>query len=96
MDHHQSENIFATCGQQVDIWKEDRSEPVRSFTWGVDSTHHVKFNPIEVSDYDETFLVLYVLIMIYLLTWLGKKISWVCQKVIQLALLYWIFVNHNE
>lgn len=62
MDHHQSENIFATCGQQVDIWKEDRSEPVRSFTWGVDSTHHVKFNPIEVSDYDETILVLYVLI----------------------------------
>lgn len=49
MDHHQSENIFATCGQQVDIWKEDRSEPVRSFTWGVDSTHHVKFNPIETN-----------------------------------------------
>lgn len=73
MDHHQSENIFATCGQQVDIWKEDRSEPVRSFTWGVDSTHHVKFNPIEVSDYDETFLVLYVLITVCLLTWLGKK-----------------------
>lgn len=62
MDHHQSENIFATCGQQVDIWKEDRSEPVRSFTWGVDSTHHVKFNPIEVSGYVKTILVLYVLI----------------------------------
>lgn len=26
----------------------------------------------------------------------GKKISWVCQKVIQLALLHWIFVNLYE
>lgn len=40
--------MFATCGEQVDIWDENRAEPVRSFTWGVDTIHSVKFNPIEV------------------------------------------------
>lgn len=49
IDHHWSQNIFATCGQQLDIWDEDRTEPVRSFTWGVDSLHAVKFNPIETN-----------------------------------------------
>jgi len=49
IDHHWSQNMFATCGQQLDIWDEDRTEPVRSFTWGVDSLHAVKFNPIEVT-----------------------------------------------
>lgn len=47
IDHHWSANMFATCGQQVDVWDEERSEPVRSFTWGVDSLNFVKFNPIE-------------------------------------------------
>ena len=41
--------MFATCGQQVDIWDEERTEPVRSFNWGVDSINSVKFNPVEVS-----------------------------------------------
>jgi len=48
IDHHWSTNVFATCGQQVDVWDEERAEPVRSFTWGVDSINCVKFNPIEV------------------------------------------------
>ncbi|KAL3891537.1 hypothetical protein ACJMK2_003797 [Sinanodonta woodiana] len=47
IDHHWSENTFATSGEQVDIWEEDRSEPVRSFTWGVDSINYIKFNPVE-------------------------------------------------
>ena len=50
MTHHWSENKFATCGQQVDIWDEERSEPIRSFTWGVDSVGSVKFNPVEVTN----------------------------------------------
>ncbi|CAG2190123.1 DCAF13 [Mytilus edulis] len=49
IDHRWSENNFATCGQQLDIWDEDRTEPVRSFTLGVDSLHAVKFNPIETN-----------------------------------------------
>jgi len=48
IDHHWSADMFATCGQQVDVWCEERTEPVRSFTWGVDSINSIKFNPIEV------------------------------------------------
>ncbi|KAJ0065906.1 hypothetical protein NL108_000153, partial [Boleophthalmus pectinirostris] len=48
LDHHRQEGVFATCGQQVDIWDEQRSSPIRSFTWGVDSFSCVRFNPVEV------------------------------------------------
>nr|XP_057909515.1 DDB1- and CUL4-associated factor 13 [Doryrhamphus excisus] len=47
LDHHQTDGVFATCGQQVDIWDEQRSSPIRSFTWGVDSFSSVRFNPVE-------------------------------------------------
>lgn len=47
IDHHWKDNMFATCGQQVEIWDENRTDPIRSFTWGTDSIHSVKFNPIE-------------------------------------------------
>ncbi|TWW79645.1 DDB1- and CUL4-associated factor 13 WD repeat and SOF domain-containing protein 1 [Takifugu flavidus] len=47
LDHHREEGLFATCGQQVDIWDEQRSSPIRSFTWGVDSFSSVHFNPVE-------------------------------------------------
>ncbi|XP_007901403.1 DDB1- and CUL4-associated factor 13 [Callorhinchus milii] len=47
IDHHWKEGLFATSGQQVDIWDEQRSSPIRSFTWGVDSISSVKFNPVE-------------------------------------------------
>lgn len=48
LDHHQKDAVFATCGQQVDIWDEQRTSPIRSFTWGVDSFSAVRFNPVEV------------------------------------------------
>lgn len=51
LDHHQKDAVFATCGQQVDIWDEQRSSPIRSFTWGVDSFSAVRFNPVEVKHY---------------------------------------------
>ncbi|CAH1772969.1 unnamed protein product [Owenia fusiformis] len=47
ISHHWRDNVFATCGQQVDIWNVDRAEPVRTFTWGVDSISHIKYNHIE-------------------------------------------------
>uniref|UniRef100_A0A674B3A4 DDB1- and CUL4-associated factor 13 n=1 Tax=Salmo trutta TaxID=8032 RepID=A0A674B3A4_SALTR len=47
IDHHQKEGVFVTCGQQVDIWDEQRSSPIRSFSWGVDSFSCVRFNPVE-------------------------------------------------
>ena len=47
--HHWQDDIFATCGHQVDIWDETRSEPIRTFTWGLASVEAIKFNPTEVS-----------------------------------------------
>lgn len=47
IDHHWKEGIFATCGQQVDIWDEQKSSPIRTFSWGVDSFSSVRFNPVE-------------------------------------------------
>lgn len=49
IDHHWKDSIYATCGEQVDIWHGNRSEPLRSFQWGVDTVHSVKFNPIEAN-----------------------------------------------
>lgn len=49
VDHSTSDPTFATCGDTVDIWDHDRLEPVRSFSWGVDSTHSVRFNPVETN-----------------------------------------------
>lgn len=49
IDHHWSASMFATCGQQVDVWDEERAEPVRSFTWGADSIVSIKFNPVETN-----------------------------------------------
>ena len=49
IDHHASEPVFATCGDHVDIWDERRSEPISSFTWGVESITHLKFNPVETN-----------------------------------------------
>ncbi|XP_051879168.1 DDB1- and CUL4-associated factor 13 [Pristis pectinata] len=49
IDHHWRDGVFATCGQQVDIWDEQRTSPIRSFTWSVDSISNVKFNPIETN-----------------------------------------------
>jgi WD repeat and SOF domain-containing protein 1 len=49
IDHHWSKTMFATCSNQVDIWDETRSEPIRSLTWGADGVSSVRFNPIERS-----------------------------------------------
>ena len=47
VDHHHSEPYFATCGEHVAIWDETRSDPLQTFTWGVDSITNVRYNPIE-------------------------------------------------
>lgn len=49
LTHHRKQPIFSTCGEVCQIWEETRSEPVRSFEWGVDSLHDVEFNPIETN-----------------------------------------------
>ncbi|KAI3631448.1 hypothetical protein MIR68_010938 [Amoeboaphelidium protococcarum] len=49
VDHHYTKDIFATCGSKIDIWDSQRSEPIYSMNWGVDSINTVRFNPTEVS-----------------------------------------------
>ncbi|KAG9509422.1 Cytohesin-1 [Fragariocoptes setiger] len=48
MDHHYKRPFFVTVGDKVDLWEETRNEPLRSWSWGADSSQYVKFNPIEV------------------------------------------------
>ncbi|KAK6637130.1 hypothetical protein RUM44_007544 [Polyplax serrata] len=47
ISHHQRDPLFATCGEICQIWEETRSEPIRTFKWGVDSLHDIAFNPVE-------------------------------------------------
>lgn len=49
IDHNWREPIYATCGQTVDIWDMERSEPTRVYKWGTDSISSVKFNPVETN-----------------------------------------------
>jgi len=47
MDYHVTDNMFATCGLNTDIWDTERSEPIHSFNWGSDSMLTIKFNQVE-------------------------------------------------
>ncbi|KAL1930038.1 hypothetical protein VTP01DRAFT_1192 [Rhizomucor pusillus] len=47
LSHHRSDAIFATSGNSIDIWDEERSEPIQMFEWGSDSYQSVKFNYVE-------------------------------------------------
>jgi len=47
MDNHKSKPLLITCGDKVDLWEESRTQPLRSYQWGVDSVNCIKFNPIE-------------------------------------------------
>ncbi|XP_043267800.1 DDB1- and CUL4-associated factor 13 [Venturia canescens] len=49
ISHHRSANLFATCGELCQMWEESRNEPIRTFKWGVDSLHDVKFNPVQTN-----------------------------------------------
>ncbi|KOX74996.1 DDB1- and CUL4-associated factor 13 [Melipona quadrifasciata] len=47
ISHHQTQPIFATCGEVCDLWEETRNEPIRTFKWGVDSLYDIKYNPVQ-------------------------------------------------
>ncbi|XP_071865516.1 DDB1- and CUL4-associated factor 13 [Bombus fervidus] len=47
ISNHQTQPIFATCGEVCHLWEETRNEPVRTFKWGVDSFHDIKYNPVQ-------------------------------------------------
>lgn len=47
MDNNRHKPMFLTCGQGVDLWEENRTQPLRSWEWGNDTVNHIRFNPIE-------------------------------------------------
>jgi WD repeat and SOF domain-containing protein 1 len=49
LDHQRrGRAVFATSGSAgIDVWEENRAEPLHSFAWGVDPVVTVKFNPVE-------------------------------------------------
>ena len=49
LDHSYSEDLFATAGSVVQIWNYERSAPLQTFEWGVDTVTKVKFNPSQVN-----------------------------------------------
>lgn len=44
--HHKDEPIFATCGETCYLWQEERSIPLQTMSFQVDTMHDIKFNPI--------------------------------------------------
>lgn len=47
ISHARDTDQFATCGENTQLWAAGRTVPLRTFQWGVDSVHHVKFNQVE-------------------------------------------------
>jgi len=49
VSHSWKDEVFATCGDTMEIWNDHRSNPVKTFDWGVDTIHSVRFNPVETT-----------------------------------------------
>mgnify|MGYP000480293899 CR=1 FL=1 len=49
IDHHHSNDLFATASAGVDIWDHQRSTPLSKYNWGHDTVTSVKFNPADAN-----------------------------------------------
>lgn len=47
ISHRRDNEQFATCGENTQLWEAGRSVPIRTFQWGVDSVHTIKYNQVE-------------------------------------------------
>ncbi|KAG1671946.1 DDB1- and CUL4-associated factor 13 [Nymphon striatum] len=47
IDYSWKQPHYITCGEKVQLWDENRSEPLRTYSWGVDSHNCIRFNPVE-------------------------------------------------
>ena len=47
IDHSYGEDLFVTGGACVQVWTYERSSPLHTFEWGIDTVTKVKFNPSE-------------------------------------------------
>ena len=41
--------MFATCGEVCQLWEETRHVPIKTFKWGVDSFHDIKYNLVQTN-----------------------------------------------
>ena len=48
-DHSYGEDLFATAGSVVQVWSYERSSPLHTFEWGIDTITKLKFNPSEAN-----------------------------------------------
>jgi len=48
MDHHYDRPYLITSGDKVELWEENRKEPIRQWSWGADSAHYCRYNLVEV------------------------------------------------
>jgi len=42
-------NTFVTGGHVVQLWSQDRNQPIQTWNWGVDTVTKVRFNPVETN-----------------------------------------------
>jgi WD repeat and SOF domain-containing protein 1 len=49
MDHSYQNEHFVTGGDTVQVWSQNRTSPVTTFDWGMDTVTRVKFNPVEAN-----------------------------------------------
>eukprot|EP00088_Acartia_fossae_P007362 TRINITY_DN13462_c0_g1_i1.p1 TRINITY_DN13462_c0_g1~~TRINITY_DN13462_c0_g1_i1.p1 ORF type:complete len:439 (-),score=75.40 TRINITY_DN13462_c0_g1_i1:547-1863(-) len=49
ISHERKGDRFATCGEATQLWATGRSVPIRTFQWGVDTVHCLKFNQVETN-----------------------------------------------
>jgi len=47
IDHKNNSSVFATSGDNIQLWDHNRSKPIRTYKWGVDTVTRVKFNQVE-------------------------------------------------
>lgn len=46
VDHHQRKPIFVTSGESIEVWDEQYTEPIKTYSWGCDSHYSVKLNQV--------------------------------------------------
>ena len=45
LDHSFADDLFVTGGAVVQLWNYERSAPLQTFDWGIDTVTKIKFNP---------------------------------------------------
>jgi DDB1- and CUL4-associated factor 13 len=49
LDASHANSTFVTGGAVVQLWSQERSNPIQTWSWGVDTVSKVRFNPVETN-----------------------------------------------